>query len=315
MRRVLIELRKPDGGRMKASPSEPRAGDQYSQWSLVVLAMFVVILVLCSAFVSNQLFIVVAFIVPTALLVWHIREYRTRQNELSNMLSHLPIPFSLAATPGFAQHYSKIADAVSGIARHRDSLFRGLALTRLEAIADELEVIAQGEIVFAATETWRAAYRHILETLHVKTYYSVAWVRTNDYWNDTPGRQSMQLNFELAGRGYRIERVHILADELWPFEENLPRTGILEWLVEQQGRGIIVSLIRESDLEKEADLLRDFAIYGDRAFGIQEMDEQARTVRFVLSFDPGGIRQALNRWERLALYAKPFGDFMDPRLS
>jgi hypothetical protein len=105
--------------------------------------------------------------------------------------------------------------------------------------------------------------------------------------------------------------VHILPDELWPFDERLPRSGILEWLVEQQGRGIVVSLIRESDLAKEPDLLRDFAIYGDRAIGIQEMDEQARTVRFLLSFDEASIRQALGRWERLALYAKPFGDFMD----
>ena len=72
-----------------------------------------------------------------------------------------------------------------------------------------------------------------------------------------------------------------------------------------------MSLVRESDLAKEADLLADFAVYGDRAIGVQEMDEQSRTVRFILSFDQAGIRQALNRWERLGLYAKPLGDFMD----
>ena len=34
------------------------------------------------------------------------------------------------------------------------------------------------------------------------------------------------------------------------------------------------------------DLLADFGIYGDRAVGTQELDEQSRTVRFTLSFDP-----------------------------
>lgn len=253
----------------------------------------------------------VAVALPTVLLALHVQEDRRRHREWTAILNTLPTLFPLASVPGFFEQYTGLTDALSKIACHQDALFRGLALTRLEAVADELAVVAHGQIVFNATETWRAAYRHILETLHVKNYYSVAWVRTNDYWNDAPGRQSMQLNYELAGRGFRIERVHILSDEIWPFDEKMPRTGILEWLVEQQGRGIVVSLIRESDLAKEPDLLRDFAIYGDRAIGVQEMDELSHTVRFVLSFDQASIRQALARWERLALYAKSFGDFMD----
>jgi len=55
----------------------------------------------------------------------------------------------------------------------------------------------------------------------------------------------------------------------------------------------------------------DFAIYGDRAIGIQEMDQEARTARFILCFDQANIRQALDRRERLGLYARSFGDFMD----
>jgi hypothetical protein len=135
---------------------------------------------------------------------------------------------------------------------------------------------------------------------------TVAWVRTNDYWNDVPGRQSMQFNYELVGRGFRIERVHILSDELWPFDQKLPTGGILEWLVEQRGRGIYVSLLRGSDLSKEPDLVRDFAIYGDRATGTQELDEQSHTVRFVLAFDEQTIRQSLDRWERLKLFSSSF---------
>ena len=148
--------------------------------------------------------------------------------------------------------------------------------------------------------------------MRVKSYYSVAWVRNNEYWNDVPGRQSMRFNYELIDRGFRIERVHILPDELWPFEEKLPTGGILEWLVEQQGRGIAVSLVRESDLAGEPDLLADFAIYGDRAIGIQELDERSHTLRFILSFDQPSIRHTLARWERLALFARSFQNLIDP---
>ncbi len=246
-----------------------------------------------------------------ALTLLHLREGRLRHREWTTIFSTLPTPLALAATPGFYQQYARIAEAITKASQHGDSVFRSLALTHMEGVAENLGTLAQDRIIFHATETWRTAYQHILETLRVKTYYSVAWVRKNEYWNDAPGRQSMKLNFELIGRGFRIERIHILSDEVWPFDQKLPGAGVLEWLVEQQSRGIHVSLMRESDIAKEADLLADFAFYGDRAIGVQEMDEQARTVRFVLSFDQAGIRQALVRWERLALYAKPFGDFMD----
>ena len=174
-----------------------------------------------------------------------------------------------------------------------------------------MATLAKGQVVFDATETWRAAYQRVLETMRVKAYYSVAWVRTNDYWNDVPGRQSMRFNYELIERVFRIERVHILPDELWPFDEKMPTGGILEWLVEQQGRGIIVSLARESDLANEPDLVSDFAIYGDRAIGLQELDDRAQTVRFILSFDQPSIRHALARWERLALFARSFQNLLD----
>ncbi len=252
-----------------------------------------------------------ALAVPTVLVVSHLKADRQRHRELTAMLNVLPIPFALAPAPGFFQQYVKFADALTKIGRHNDRLFRDLALHRLTTIADEFGLMATGRIVFNATETWRTAYQHILETLRVKTYLSVAWVRTNDYWNDAPGRQSMQFNYELVGRGIRIERVHILSDELWPFDEKLPTAEILEWLVEQRGHGIHVALIRESDLSKEPDLLRDFAIYGDRATGMQELDEQSHTVRFVLAFDEQSRLHTLDRWERLKLFSTSFENLMD----
>lgn len=239
------------------------------------------------------------------------QEHTATRNAWDETLRTLPVPFALATAPGFLDGYEKLAKSLTRIVQHNDRLFLELARHRIESVAEEVAILAKGEVVFDATETWRAAYQRVLENMRVKSYYSVAWVRTNEYWNDAPGRQSMRFNYELIGRGFRIERVHVLPDELWPFEEKLPAGGVLEWLVEQQGRGIIVSLVRESDLTNEPELLRDFAIYGDRAMGTQELDEQSRTVRFILSFDQPSIRQALARWERLTLFSNSLQNLVD----
>lgn len=285
----------------------------YGTRAALVVAIGAIFLVITSSALSatELAAVAVAIAVPGTLLALHLHEDRCRHREWTAILSSLPTPFALVSAPGFFQQYAKLVDALTKIVGHHDLLYRELALTRLEAIAAELEALGRGQVVFNATETWRTAYQHVLETLRVKTYYSVAWVRTDDYWNDLPGRQSMQLNYDLIGRGFRIERVHILPDELWPFEQKMPSSGILEWLVEQQGRGVIVSLVRESSLANEPDLLRDFAVYGDRAMGVQDLDERSHTIRFILLFDQPSIRQALVRWERLALFADSFQNLLD----
>ncbi len=298
---------------MRETPSAVQSFEPRHVWilALVIAIGLFLMAIESSALPTGTLALLAAIAVPTVLVVSHLKADRQRHRELTAMLNVLPIPFALAPAPGLFQQYVRFADALTKIGRHNDRLFRDLALHRLTTVADEFATMATGRIVFHATETWRTAYQHILETLRVKTYLSVAWVRTNDYWNDAPGRQSMEFNYELVGRGIRIERVHILSDELWPFDEKLPTAGILEWLVEQRGHGIHVSLIRESDLAKEPDLLRDFAIYGDRATGMQELDEQSHTVRFVLAFDEQSRQQALDRWERLKLFSNSFENLMD----
>jgi hypothetical protein len=265
----------------------------------------------CLTSVSTQLAILgTLFCAFAGFVISRLQKESDTRTHWDEIIRTLPVPFALASEPRLYGEYVKIAEALTRIVKHNDLLFHDLCRVRVENMANELTTLSKGEVVFDATETWRTAYQRVLETLRVKTYYSVAWVRSSDYWNDAPGRQSMRLNYEMVERGFRIERCHILPDELWPFDEKMPQTGILEWLVEQQGRGIVVSLIRESDLAKEPDLLRDFAIYGDRAIGVQELDEQARTLRFVLSFDQPSIRQALDRWERLGLYGTSFQDLM-----
>jgi hypothetical protein len=285
-------------------------GNSFVECGLAGGALFFAVACLTSE--STQFaFLGTLFCIFAGVVLSRLEMGRQNSSQLEEVIRALPVPFTLATEPRLYGEYVKIADALTRIVKHNDLLFHDLCRARVESMANELTTLAKSEVVFDATETWRTAYQRVLETMRLKTYYSVAWVRSSDYWNDVPGRQSMRLNYEMVERGFRIERFHILPDELWPFEEKLPRTGILEWLVEQQGRGIFVSLIRESDLAKEPELLGDFAIYGDRAIGIQEMDENSRTLRFILSFDQTSIRQALDRWERLALYATPFGDLMN----
>jgi hypothetical protein len=69
-------------------------------------------------------------------------------------------------------------------------------------------------------------------------------------------------------------------------------------------------LVRESEIGGEADLLCDFGIYGDRATGIQELDELSRTLRFMLLFDKQSIKLAQDRWARLSLYATAYADLL-----
>ena len=183
---------------------------------------------------------------------------------------------------------------------------------KLASLSEQIRALASGRIVFSATETWRTVYQELLQSLlqssGPKSYKSVAWAKTKDYWQDQPGKQDMRLNFELAKRGLQIERIVILRGDLWPRGDALPSSDIRPWVEAQHERGIKVSLVRESEIACEADLLSDFGLYGDRATGVEDLDEQARTLRFTVSFDPHNIALAKDRWARLSLYAKPYGE-------
>jgi hypothetical protein len=67
-------------------------------------------------------------------------------------------------------------------------------------------------------------------------------------------------------------------------------------------------LVREDDLKSEPDLLRDFGIYGSLGTGEQELDDRCRTSRFTLYLYPQSVRLALDRWERLKLFATPYNE-------
>ena len=221
-------------------------------------------------------------------------------------------PISLARDQKVFDLYREITSALLQMSVYPDPIYRDLAIERTEHAAHEVTEVADGRIVFTGTETWRMAYDRLLRSPGLYLYRSVAHVRTSTYWQDEPGRQSMQLNFDLVRDGTsKIERIAILPDHLWPAGERFPVEPIGKWIDEQYGRGISVRLVRQSVIANEADLIADFGIYGTRAVGFQELDEHGRTARFILSFDFPDLLAAEQRWERLSVYSISYQKLLD----
>jgi hypothetical protein len=245
------------------------------------------------------------------LFIAYVEQEDLRERRRTALLETLRVPLALAPQHDLFDQYCAFAGALDELARQPDPVLRRFALLKLASLSEQVGQMARGTVVFSGTETWRTVYEQLLEDPGLGSYRSVAWVKTRDYWQDRPGRQSMRLNYVLVRRGLRIERIVILRGDLWPEGEALPAPAIRPWLDEQNDRGIWVSLVRESEIAAEPDLLADFGIYGDRAVGIQELDELSRTQRFILQFDAHSLHLARDRWERLSLYAIPYADLLD----
>jgi hypothetical protein len=245
------------------------------------------------------------------LLLAFMGQEEEREHQRAELLGRLGVPLTLAPDPDLYAQYAAFCQALTGLAAQPDPVLRDIALLKLASVNGQLAPLAGGEVSFGSTEAWRTVYERLLGSPDVREYRSVAWVRTAGYWQDPPGRQSMLVNFQAAARGTLIERVVILRGDLWPPGQPLPAGAIRPWVEEQHNHGLWVLLVREADLAGEPDLLTDMGIYGNRAVGVQELDEHARTARFVLHFDPQAVRLAEDRWRRLLLYATPYRTILD----
>ena len=223
--------------------------------------------------------------------------------------SHFPA--ALAKHPDLLVAYNSLSHSLVEMSERSDEILRDAAAVRLAAIQEEMRTLAAGKVVFASTEAWRTTYERILRTPGLGRYFSVAWLRSEDYWRDAPGRHSMQLNYDLLQLGVRIERTLILNDFFWPPAATLPAKVICQWIEDQYKRGIVIRLIRESEIEHETEILSDFGIYGHRATGQLELDEQCRALRFTLDFTPQGVKLFEDRWQRLLLFAVSFRELLD----
>ena len=245
------------------------------------------------------------------LLTSFVDQERYRERRQAQLMARLQVPMALAPEHEFFNQYAAISDGIAKIARQSDPVLREFALLKLESLSEQVRSLARGTIVFSSTETWRTVYERLLESCLSDAYYSVAWAKTKDYWQDQPGRQSIRLNYDWVARGLRIERIIVLRGDLWPGGNRLPSTDIRPWIEDQQNRGITISLVHETDLGSEPDLLCDFGIYGDRATGFQELDDHSHTMRFILYFDRPSLKLARDRWERLKIYAISYPDLLD----
>ena len=230
--------------------------------------------------------------------------------------SELETPLLIARDEALFDRYRRVASLLLKVSQQHDPIYRAIAIEQIDELIRRLTAIAAGSLVFEGTETWRIVYERLLRSPGLYLYRSVSWVKNANYWQDEPGRKSMQVNFELHDQEVlNIERIAIIADELWPASEKWPVESIRTWLHEQQVRGIWVKLVRESALRQESDLIADIGIYGSRALGTQELDDECHTVRFVLTFDFTRVTEAEDRWNRLSVYAKSYSEHLDRSVS
>ena len=174
-----------------------------------------------------------------------------------------------------------------------------------------LDRISHGILEFDGTESWRAAYKELLNAPQVKSYRSVALIKQPEYWRDDAGEVSLQENLRLIHKGRSIERIAILGDAVWPPEKPLLETEVGRWLKRQADGSIRVFVVRDSALASAPELRVDFGIYGEDAVGIQEVDETARTRKFTFFFEATEKRLAEQRWKRLMAYSRPLEEFIE----
>lgn len=249
--------------------------------------------------------LVATLLAMLALLAW---------GRLDRLLTADGLPratLTIASDPAALSLFQAFSESIRDMVASADPIYKELAMERFRRSVEEAKSIAGGRIEFIGNEAWRSAYEKLLRSRGLYRYRSVAYVRTPNYWQDEPGRQSLRLNYEMIANGLFVERLIIIPDAFWPAGERDPVEPIGKWTAEQFRHGVWVSLVRDSLLEGEPDLLTDFGIYGNRAVGYQHVDEHGRTVRFTLSFDFAEVLAAERRWERLKVYARTFGEGLD----
>ncbi len=238
--------------------------------------------------------------------------HRRRESD-QNSLGLLDTPFSLSHDVEVFDRYQRISQQMLRISHRSSVVFRSLALQRLDEMAAGCAAMGRGVINFEQTETWRIAYEQLLREPTVFSYRSVALVRHPQYWQDAAGTGSMQFNFHLVEQQVlTIERIVLIADELWPKGQDLPVEELRQWIHEQSVHGIWMRLARLSDLRKEPELIRDLGIYGQLAVGTQELaDDNLRTLRFSLNFELSAVREAERQWEKLGVYSVAYKELLN----
>ena len=191
-----------------------------------------------------------------------------RERNRNQILERLSVPLALVSHQDLYDQYLAICQALNELAQNGDPILREMACLKLASVTNQIASLAAGTVVFSGTEALRTVYDQILKSPDVKHYRSVAWVRSPDYWQDPPGRQSMQANFTAAHRGVLIERAIILHDPLWPRGDLLPRKAILPWIEEQHNQGLWLTFAARAIwlLNRNSCATREFTVTEPSAF-------------------------------------------------
>ena len=260
----------------------------------------------------NTLMLIVGLVCSLALGIALYLALSYRNHTVSSSLDALEVLLKLSGDEDVSSFHRRISRFLLNASKRHDTIFRELLVQRLQSISDEVKALGDGRIEFGSTESWRIFYEQILRSPGTHLYRSVSHIETQGYWQDGAGRKSTELNLELHDSGaVSVERIAIIADHLWRPDELFPVGGIHEWLVEQHRHGIWISLVRESELEKEKGLISDFGIYGNRAVGRQIVDSGGRTTRFILSFDYNDVENADSIWKKLNVFSVSYSDLLD----
>jgi hypothetical protein len=202
----------------------------------------------------------------------------------------------IAQNPNVKEFYDSTIQPFCEIFAVKDDVFIDLVKSRLNEFRLQLATeFAMGTISFRA-EAWRVPYRNILNQPDMKVYKSVAWVKSEDYWQDQTGKSSIQFNYELIKSGKEIERIFIVRDSVWNSSK------IRNWIREQKDKGIKIAVAREGLIPVEEDLMYDMGIYGERAVGYQNLDENCRTTSFQLHFNKSRVEKANELFEKLKMH-------------
>lgn len=269
-------------------------------------------LVTVFAELPSQIALLGAFIsILGGLFLSYLDQSEQREQERARAIESLSVPLSLSADKDLFKLYEDICRGLTSLSKQPDPILRDIALLKLASVVEQIDGLAAGRVVFSLTEAWRSVYEEILGSSDINEYRSVALVRSPRYWQDEPGRRSMQANYDAVDRGMLVKRIIILRDDLWPHGHSLPAIEVFPWIEEQHDHGLWIGLVRESEVSHEPDLLVDMGIYGNRAVGMQELDEHSRTLRFTLELSAQAPQVANEKWTRLMLYAKWFGNLLE----
>jgi hypothetical protein len=248
-------------------------------------------------------------VLTTIAILWAVLTMLRYARLIAQHTDFVSLPFSIAHDAEVVDLLQSLGFALRDVSANLDPIYRELALDRVRQLSQEATAVGRGIVTFHGTEAWRSAYEKLLRSRGLYRYRSVAYIHTPAYWQDEPGRQSMRVNYEMVSAGLMIERITVIADELWPVSERLPIDPIGSWLDEQARCGVQLRLVRASRVDD--DLRTDFGLYGNRAVGRQELDDQSHTTRFTLSFDFAELLAAESRWERLEIYATTLAETLD----